>query len=147
MVMETILEGLTDSTKGKIGKFSSAKELWQKIEKLCSKGHDIKDNSDSIKESLLEYYEPNEDIISKSSSITDHSDCEEEEGIKDLEAELEVALEEISSMHKLINKQAKKLFLLHSQLEEVKNREVKLLKVAHDKEEELAKIKKEISSR
>ena len=37
MAMETILEGLTYSTKGKIGKCSSAKELWQKVEKLCSK--------------------------------------------------------------------------------------------------------------
>ena len=50
-------------------------------------------------------------------------------------------------MHKVINKQAKKLFLLHSQLEEVKNREVELLKVVQDKEEELAKTKEEISSR
>ncbi len=67
--------------------------------------------------------------------MRDHSECEEEEGIVDLEAELEATLEEISNMHKAINKQAKKLFLLHSQLEEVKNREVKLLKVAQDKEE------------
>ena len=69
--------------------------------------------------------------------MTDHSDCEEEEGIVDLEA----TLEEISSIHKVINKQAKTLFLLHSQLEEDKIREVELLKVAQDKEEELARAK------
>lgn len=135
MAMETILEGLTDSTKGKIGKCSSVKELWKKFEKLCSKAHDTKDNSDSAKESSLEYYDLNEDVISSSSSMTDQSDFEEEERIVDLEAELEVALEEISRMHKLINKQAKHLFLLHSQLEEVKNKEVEMLKVAQDKPE------------
>ena len=147
MAMETILEGLTDSTKEKIGKCSSAKELWQKVEKLCSKGHDTKYNSDSVKESSSEYYDPNENIVSKSSSMTDHSDCEEEEGIVDLEVELEATLEEINSMHKVINKQAKKLFLLQPQLEEVKNREVDLLKIAQDKEEKLAKTKEEINSR
>ena len=47
-------------------------------------------------------------------------------------------------MHKVINKQTKKLLLLHSQLEEVKNREVELLKVAQDKEKELEKDKEEI---
>ena len=77
MAMETILEGLTDSTKGKIGKCSSAKELWKNVEKLCSKGHDTKDNSESVKESSSEYYEPNEYAISNSGSMTDHSECEE----------------------------------------------------------------------
>ena len=50
MVMETIMEGLTDSMKEKIGKYSSAKELWVTIEQLCSKGNDTKDNSTSANE-------------------------------------------------------------------------------------------------
>jgi len=56
----------------------------------------------------------------------------------DLEVELEATLNEIGSMHKLVNKQANKLSVIHSQLEEVKNIDVELLKVAQDKEEELA---------
>ena len=50
-----------------------------------------------------------------------------------MDADLEEALDEISCMHKLVNKQAKKIYLLHSQLEEAKTGEVK---VAQDDEEE-----------
>ncbi len=59
-----------------------------------------------------------------------------------MEAELEVELDEISSMHKFVNKQAKKISLLHSQLEEAKNREVK---VAQDDEEEDLKVDWEVT--
>ncbi len=63
MAVETILEGLTDSTKGKIGKCSSTKELWKKFENLCSKGKDTKDIFDSAKECSSEYYEPNANVV------------------------------------------------------------------------------------
>ena len=36
MAMETILEGLTDHQKKKIGKYSSTKVLWLKIELIYS---------------------------------------------------------------------------------------------------------------
>ena len=49
MALEIVLEGLTDSIKENIGKYSSCKELWVTLEQLCSKGQDTKGNFDSLK--------------------------------------------------------------------------------------------------
>ena len=46
MATELILEGLTDSIKGRIGSYSTAKELWDQLEQLCSES-DPKSNSNS----------------------------------------------------------------------------------------------------
>jgi len=189
MAMELILEGLTDSMKRKIGNHSTAKKLWDSLEQLCSKG-DIKENSVSAKKSTSEYCGSSDDSVPKSSSETVHYNHgnEEEEGV-----DLAAALDEISFLHKLIEKQTKKISLLQSQLEkyeskgekeihdeenedvkadlevalleirglsdfikkqdmesslqleEVKNKEVELLRSLQDKEQELAKAKEEIA--
>ena len=45
MAMETILKGVTDSVKEKMGHHISAKDLWLNVEHLYStKGQEIKDN-------------------------------------------------------------------------------------------------------
>ena len=69
MALETIMEGLTNSMKEMIGKYSSAKELWVTIEQLCSKGKDTKDNFDSTKECSSKYYEPNKDLSFQSLAL------------------------------------------------------------------------------
>lgn len=116
MAMELILEGLTYSMKRKIGNYSSAKELWVSLEQLCSKG-DTKDNSNSENKSSSKDYGSNDDTIS---SFENHED-DEEEGTVDLAT----ALDEIILLHKLIRKQAKKIYCLQSQLEETKSKEEK----------------------
>ena len=61
---------------------------------------------------------------------------------EDVKADLEVALLEIRSMSDFIKKQSMESSL---QLEEIKNKEAKFLNSLHDKEEELAKAKEEIT--
>ncbi len=60
-----------------------------------------------------------------------------------MEAELVEALDEISILHKLIGKQAKKISLLRSQLEGIKTKEVELLQLLQEKVEEVIKAKEE----
>jgi len=121
MAIELILEGLTDSIKGRIGNYSSAKELWVLLEQLCSEG-DTKGNSNSAKKSSSEYYGSNDVSVSKSSSKVDHCNHGDED---EDDVDLAVALDEISFLHKLIEKQTKKISSLQSQLEKSESKEEK----------------------
>jgi hypothetical protein len=84
MAMNTILDGLPDDIKEKIGKCNSAKELWEKSKYLYS------------------YEKSNEAFQSEQSSVYNNSSDEDSfeeysniEAIVNMEAELEISLDEL----------------------------------------------------
>ena len=62
-----------------------------------------------------------------------------------MEANFEVALNEISSLYEFIKKKTTELSLLQAQLEGIKIKEVELLQSLRDKEKELTRAKEEIA--
>ena len=114
MEKELILEGLTNPMKRRIGNCLTTKELWDSLEQLCSKG-DFKENFGSVKTSPSGYVVSSNDLVTKSSPEVDHCSHgnEEEEGV-----DLATSLDEIIFLHKLIEKQTKKISLLQCHLEE-----------------------------
>ncbi len=112
MAKELILEGLTSPMKRRIGNYLTTEELWDSLEQLCSEG-DFKENLGTVKKNPSGYDVSSNDSVTKSSPEVDHRNHgnEEEEGV-----DLAAALDEISFLHKLIEKQTKKISLLQSQL-------------------------------
>jgi hypothetical protein len=135
MAMETILRGMTDSVKEKIGQHISAKDLWLNVEQLCSiKGQEVKDNL--IKDSSSDHVNlegmPDSDLSlckvcdydildnknkNKEDCFLDKEYYSEngDEGIVDLENELIEALKEIQRLRKIIKRQATNLTQLDYQ--------------------------------
>jgi hypothetical protein len=134
IAMETILKGMTDSVKEKIGQHISAKDLWLNVEQLCSiEGQEVKDNL--VKESapdhvnlegmpdsdlslckvcdydILDKNENKEDCFLDKEYYSENGD----EGIVDLETELIEALKEIQRLRKIIRRQATNLTQLDYQ--------------------------------
>ena len=119
--METILKGMTDSVKEKIGQHISTKDLWSNVEHLYStEGQEIKDNpiKDSAQDpvnlegmtnsdlSLCKEYDydisdnenENEEVCSLDK---DHDSENSDEGVLDLEIELIEALKEIQILRQI----------------------------------------------
>jgi chromosome segregation ATPase len=94
IAMDFIWEGLPDLVREKVGKCSSAKELWDKLHNLYSKESPITE-SDPIKESAGT---EQEERCSSCQTDSEEEDCEE--GIVDLEAELISALDELTKERK-----------------------------------------------
>jgi hypothetical protein len=135
MAMETILKGMTDSVKEKIGQHISAKDLWLNVEQLYSiEGQEVKDNL--IKDSASDHVNlegmPDSDLSLYKVCDYDISDNKDEnkedcfldkeyysengdEGIVDLEIELIEALKEIQRLRKTIKRQATNLTQLDYQ--------------------------------
>jgi hypothetical protein len=134
IAMETILKGMTDSVKEKIGQHISAKDLWLNVEQLCSiEGQEVKDNL--IKDSAPDHVNlegmPDSDLSLCKVCDYDISDKNEnkedcfpdkeyysengDEGIVDLETELIEALKEIQRLRKIIRRQATNLTQLDYQ--------------------------------
>ena len=66
MLLETILEGLTDHQKKKIGKYISSKELWLKIELIYS----TKEKEEEVMKLMVEDLEDlQKDKLGKYNSI------------------------------------------------------------------------------
>ncbi len=152
MATELILESLTDSMKLSIGSYSSAKELWDQLEQLCSEGKP-KSNSDSAKESTVENCESNDQSYPNDSSKRDHCSQEGRVDVKNPTVQ-----EEMSHLHKVIGTQTKRIFSLQSENDDVKSeleaavreigslsnfikqQEAELLKGAKNKEDELLQL-------
>jgi hypothetical protein len=110
--MDAILEGLPESVKRKIGKYTSAKELWDKLEKLYmgkKEAASNKSNEDQSKSNLEEapckysydkthfsfdkYAYANESCCLPNMSESENS--EDEEVVVDLEEKLISSLDEL----------------------------------------------------
>ena len=135
MAMETILKGMTDSVKEKIGQHISAKDLWLNVEQLCSiEGQEVKDNlikdsapdhinlegmtdSDLSLCKVCDYDISDNDNENKEDCFLDKKYYSEngDEGIVDLEIELIEALKEIQRLRKIIRRQATNLTQLDYQ--------------------------------
>jgi hypothetical protein len=134
IAMETILKGMTDSVKEKIGQHISAKDLWLNVEQLCSiEGQEVTDNL--VKNSAPDHVNlegmPDSDLSLCKVCDYDISDKNEnkedcfldkeyysengDEGIMDLETELIEALKEIQRLRKIIRRQATNLTQLDHQ--------------------------------
>ena len=151
MATELILEGLTYLMKLSIGSYSSAKELWDQLEQLCSEGKP-KSNSDSAKESTVENCESNDQSYPNDNSKKGHCSQEDEERG---DMKHPTVQEEMRHLHKVIGTQTKRIFSLQSENDDVKSeleaavreigslsnfikqQEAELLKGAKNKEEEL----------
>lgn len=130
MAMETILIGVTDSVKEKIGHHISARDLWLNVEHLYStEGQETKDltqdhvNLEGMTDSdlfLCKEYDcdisDNEDENEEVCSLDkDHDSENSDEGVVDLEIELIEALKEIQRLRQITKRQATKLTQLNSQ--------------------------------
>ena len=133
MAMETILKGMTDSVKKKIGQHISAKYLWLNVEQLYSfEGQEVKYNliEDSASYHVNLEGMPDSDLSLCKECECDISDNENEneevcsldkdydsensdEGVVDLEIELIEALKEIQRLRKTIERHATKLTQLN----------------------------------
>jgi hypothetical protein len=107
--MDFIWEGLPDPVREKVGKCSSAKELWDKLHNLYSKESPITE-SDPIKESAGT---EQEERCSSCQTDSEEEDCEE--GIVYLEAELISALDELTKERKKNMYLKEQLVKKHSQ--------------------------------
>ena len=80
--MKAILNGLPDSVKNNLGKYSSAKDIWDKLHDLHSKGAlTMTINQEGDPEPIIEAENENDDIKAK-------ADLEDEENEKDFVEEL-----------------------------------------------------------
>ena len=95
--MDIILHRLSDPLKDKVGKCTSAKELWDKLEKFYTKGYLHQEHEGYQNErpntNNEEHPESNHEI-SKSNASEDKEDSEIE-GFVDLEVELISILDEL----------------------------------------------------
>jgi hypothetical protein len=112
MAMNTILDGLPDDVKEKIGECNSAKELWDKLKYLYS---DEKSNEAFQSEQSSVYNNSSDE-----DSFEKYSDIEAE---VNLEAELECALDELRK-YKQRCKQLKDLMLEKRRKQGSKNKEL-----------------------
>ena len=74
MAMDTILHGLSDSIKYKVGKCTSTKELWNKIQSIYTKIYlhqEPKDNQNERSHIENEEHLEVDDEISKSGALKD----------------------------------------------------------------------------
>jgi hypothetical protein len=94
IAMDFIWEGLPDLVREKVGKCSSAKELWDKLHNLYFKESPITKPENAKEDARTKQ----EEICSSCQTDSKEEDCEE--GIVDLEAELISALDELTKERK-----------------------------------------------
>jgi hypothetical protein len=88
--MDSILEGLPDLVKDKVGQCSSTKELWDKLHNLYSKGfHSITEPENSKEDTRMDQ----EEICSSCQTNSEEEYCEV--GVVDFEVEPIYALSEL----------------------------------------------------
>jgi hypothetical protein len=110
--MDFILEGLPDLVKDKVGKFSSAKEIWDKLYNSYSKGSHLITELEHTNQNKEYFKTEQEEICSSCQTDSEEEDCEE--GIVDLEVELSSALDELVKERKK-NKSLKEQLVKNSQ--------------------------------
>jgi len=137
--MKAILNGLPNSVKNNLGKYSSAKDIWDKLHDLHSKGAlTMTINQEGDPEPIIEAENENDDIKAE-------ADLKDEENEKDfveeLLAQLMTAMEEINNLKK--ENEALKKIALDSDQDQT-SKKVDLIKLqVQERDEELAKLKKE----
>jgi len=136
---KTILNGLHDSVKKNLGKHSSAKDIWDKLHDLHSKGAlTMTINQKGDPKPIIEAKNENEDIKAE-------ADLEDEKNEKDfveeLLAQFMAAMEEINNLKKE-NEALKKIAPIGNQ--DQTRKKVDLIKLqVQERDEELAKLNKE----
>jgi hypothetical protein len=98
IAMDSILDGLHDSVKVKVGQCSSTKEIWDKLHNLYFKESPLITEPKHVDQDKEDVEIEQEEI--SSSCQTDSEEEEEEEGEVDLEAELINALSEVKRERK-----------------------------------------------
>ena len=100
IAIKAILSGLLDPIKGKVVKCSSAKDMWDRLQDLHSKGTltmTSNQEDDGKQEGNLE---PIKKAENKSEDIKTKEDLEDEENEEDLMEKLITSIEEISKLKK-----------------------------------------------
>jgi len=134
---KTILDGLPDSVKKNLGKYSSAKDIWDRLHELHAKGAlTMTMNQEANSEPIIEAENEKVDLIKLQVQ-------ERDEELAKLKKELDGSRrkhhEEVISMTNQLNKAKKKEDALSSQLEQRHKRVNKLV-------EEIGQYKVEVSS-
>lgn len=134
---KTILDGLPDSVKKNLGKYSSAKDIWDRLHELHAKG------ALTMTMSQEENYEPIIEAENEKVDLIKLQMQERDEELAKLKKELDESKrkhhEEVISMTNQLNKAKKQEDALSSQLEQRHKRVNKLV-------EEIGQYKVEVSS-
>jgi len=143
--IKAILNGLPDSVKNNLGKCSSAKDIWDKLHDLHSKGaltmtisQENDGNLERNPEPIIEAEHENDDVKAKADLVDEEN---EKDFVEELLAQLMTAMEEINSLKKE-NEALKKIAPVGDQ--DQTRKKVDLIKLqVQERDEELAKLKKE----